>query len=110
MLASRRHTTFVRAKRHVDVPSQFCGSGPNGSTRGLLSMGLALIAAGEHVLATAKDLLRSLPEPDHLVARVPLAPPPDGPIATAVVDERPWVVVESQHLGPVCEAIVENEW
>lgn len=110
MLATRNQRTFVRAKRQGKAPSQFCGSGSNGSARAMLSIGLALIEASEHMLATARDLLRSLPAPNRLADHVPLAAPPAGPIGTVGFDERPWVVVGSQHLGPVCEAIVESEW
>jgi len=110
MLATHNHRTGVRAKRQFDVPTQVACSRPNSPTHALLSVGLALIEASEHVLATARAVLGSLPEPERLVASVPLPAPPDGPTETVVVNERPWVVVDSQRLGPVCEAIVESEW
>src|SRR5260370_777046 len=102
MLASHNPRTFVRTRRNDTSANQF-----------LLPMGLALIEASEHVLATAKRLLHSAPNAELQMVRVPRLM---GPVArrTEPVDvgERtrcPRTVVGTRQLGPPCEVVVENE-
>jgi hypothetical protein len=79
-------------------------------TQFLLPMGLALIEASEHVLATAKHLLRlgstSELSPVRLPFTVPIAR--QGVSVRDDAPARPWD--GSYDLGPACESIVENAW
>ncbi len=70
----------------------------NAPTQCLRSMGLALVDASEHVLATAKHFLHSAPAVELEVARHPLARPAGSGGGDA------------GHFDAICEAIVESDW
>ena len=91
MLASHRFSPFVHA--NDTMANQFWPS-----------MGLALIEATEHVLATAKRFLRSAPRSDPHAVRVRL-------LTTGAPARRmARAAAESAHLGGLCEEVVGNEW
>jgi hypothetical protein len=90
---------------------------PNGTSAGqpLLHMGLALIEASEHVLATAKSVLRSVPNTGPQMVRVPSFTESLASVSwTDSPDDGEWVWARARggHLGlrPPCEAVVENDW
>lgn len=78
----------------------------------LLHLGLALIEAGEHVLATAKSILHSVSNANPQVARVPLFNQPSARWTDSPDDgEWAWPRANGGHLGrPPCVAVVDNDW
>lgn len=69
-----------------------------------------MIEASEHVLATAKHLLRPGSDAEPSALRLPPAIPLARPAVSAGDEDRarPWE--RSDDLRPVCECIVENSW
>ena len=85
---------------------------PNGAaSQPLLHLGLALIEAGEHVLATAKSILHSVANAKPQVSRVPLFTEPRARWDSPYDGEWAWPRTTGEHLGrPPCEAIVDSDW
>jgi hypothetical protein len=107
MLTPYRPTTPMHGE-----PSS-SGERSNVARRRLLSLCLAVVEAGEHVLATAKRLLRSSAHPNN-VAR-PRAPARGlharrGALADRGDDARTVTERRLRRPGQCCEAIVENAW
>ena len=99
MLASHDRNLYLPTRVGSPVRTQF-----------VLSMGVALIEASEHVLATAKHLLGG----GSAAELSPIHPPFTIPLARQAVslrdDDQARTLAGSYDLGPVCETIVENAW
>jgi hypothetical protein len=99
MLAYHTRNPYSPARSDSPIRTQF-----------VLSMGVALIEASEHVLATAKHLLGGGSAVELSPIHSPFTMPLARQAASLRDDDRGRTLTGSYELGPVCESIVENAW